>query len=116
MYLGKICEVATPDSLYAAPAHHYSKLLLSAIPHPDPLVEARVTQVAADLPSPINPPSGCRFRTRCPAAQDRCATEEPQIRRVADDHFVACHFPDLANLNGAAIADGGQQIEQGSAR
>ena len=105
MYLGKICEVATPDSLYAAPAHHYSKLLLSAIPHPDPLIEARVSQIAADLPSPINPPSGCRFRTRCPAAQDKCSVEEPEIRQIADDHFVACHFPDLSNLG----ADGLEQ-------
>ncbi len=102
MYLGKICEVAKPDSLYAAPTHHYSKLLLSAIPHPDPLIEARVTQVAADLPSPINPPSGCRFRTRCPAAQDRCTNEEPEIRQVAEDHYVACHFPDLVHLNGSS--------------
>ena len=95
MYLGKICEVAKPDSLYAAAAHPYSQLLLSAIPHPDPLVEARVPQVIADLPSPINPPSGCRFRTRCPAAQERCVTEEPEIRQIAEEHFVACHFPNL---------------------
>ncbi|MCL4133969.1 UNVERIFIED_CONTAM: hypothetical protein GTU68_003909, partial [Idotea baltica] len=108
MYLGKICEVAKPDSLYAAPAHHYSKLLLSAIPHPDPLIEARVTQIAADLPSPIDPPSGCRFRTRCPAAQDRCTAEEPVIRQVAEDHYVACHFPDLVHLNGSATA--GQEV------
>ena len=93
MYLGKICEVADPDTLYENPAHPYSQLLLSAIPHPDPLVDAHVQQVAADLPSPVNPPSGCRFRTRCPLAQDRCANEEPVMRKVADDQFVACHFP-----------------------
>jgi len=93
MYLGKICEVADPDALYEHPAHPYSQLLLSAIPHPDPLVDARVTQVAADLPSPVSPPSGCRFRTRCPLAQDRCASEEPVIRKVADDQYVACHYP-----------------------
>jgi oligopeptide/dipeptide ABC transporter ATP-binding protein len=93
MYLGKICEVADPDTLYEAPAHPYSQLLLSAIPHPDPLVDAHVQQVAADLPSPVDPPSGCRFRTRCPLAQDRCANEEPVMRQVADDQFVACHFP-----------------------
>ncbi|MGF1598654.1 MAG: oligopeptide/dipeptide ABC transporter ATP-binding protein [Acidimicrobiales bacterium] len=93
MYLGKICEVADPDALYANPAHPYSQLLLSAIPHPDPLIEARVTQVAADLPSPVAPPSGCRFRTRCPLAQDRCAEEEPMMREVATDQYVACHFP-----------------------
>jgi oligopeptide/dipeptide ABC transporter ATP-binding protein len=95
MYLGKICEVAKPDTLYAAPAHPYSELLLSAIPHPDPLVDARVTQVQADLPSPIDPPSGCRFRTRCPKAQDICSETEPVIQRIDDDHYVACHFPNL---------------------
>jgi oligopeptide/dipeptide ABC transporter ATP-binding protein len=100
MYLGKICEVANPDSLYAAPAHHYSKLLLSAIPHPDPLIDARVAQVSGELPSPINPPSGCRFRTRCPAAQEKCITDEPEMRQIAPDHYVACHFPDLDKLNG----------------
>jgi oligopeptide/dipeptide ABC transporter ATP-binding protein len=93
MYLGKICEVARPDELFANPAHPYTQLLLSAIPHPDPLFEARVTEVAADLPSPVNPPSGCRFRTRCPLAQERCAMEEPQIREVGPEQFVACHFP-----------------------
>ena len=93
MYLGKICEVAKPDDLFANPAHPYTQLLLSAIPHPDPLIEARITQVAADLPSPVNPPSGCRFRTRCPLAQERCSTEEPHIRQVAVEQYVACHFP-----------------------
>ncbi len=114
MYLGKICEVAKPDSLYAAPTHHYSKLLLSAIPHPDPLIEARVTQIAADLPSPINPPSGCRFRTRCPAAREKCAQEEPEIRKVDDDHYVACHFPDLSNLDGQGATVGGEANGQGA--
>ncbi len=107
MYLGKICEVAKPDTLYAAPAHPYSELLLSAIPHPDPLVEARVSQVAADLPSPIDPPSGCRFRTRCPKAAARCAEEEPEIQRIDDDHFVACHFPPLEPI-ATAVGVGGE--------
>ena len=93
MYLGKICEVADPDTLYENPAHPYSQLLLSAIPHPDPLIDAHVPQVAVDLPSPVDPPSGCRFRTRCPLAQDRCANEEPVMRKVAEDQYVACHFP-----------------------
>jgi len=93
MYLGKICEVANPDVLYEAPAHPYSQLLLSAIPHPDPLIEARSSEGAADLPSPVHPPSGCRFRTRCPLAQQRCTDEEPTVRLVAPNQFVACHFP-----------------------
>ncbi len=94
MYLGKICEVAAPDRLYTEPAHPYSAALLSSIPVPDPEAPAGVSGLAAgDLPSPLAPPSGCRFRTRCPRAQDRCAAEEPQVREVAGGHYVACHFP-----------------------
>jgi peptide/nickel transport system ATP-binding protein len=94
MYLGKLCEVGAPDALYRAPAHPYTAALLASIPVPDPTVrppEADI--VAGDLPSPVNPPSGCRFRTRCPRAEARCADEEPQMRPVGDDRFVACHFP-----------------------
>ncbi len=105
MYLGKICEVADPDVLYANPAHPYSQLLLSAIPHPDPLVEARVSQEASDLPSPVAPPSGCRFRTRCPLAQPRCAEEEPIMRKVSDDQYVACHFPLVDVVDDASAED-----------
>jgi peptide/nickel transport system ATP-binding protein len=94
MYLGKLCEVAGPDDLYAQPAHPYTAALLSSIPVPDPNVEARAGMtLSGELPSPIAPPSGCRFRTRCPRAEERCANEEPQMRKVADGHFVACHFP-----------------------
>ena len=94
MYLGKLCEVGPPDTLYERPAHPYTAALLASIPVPDPTVrppEADV--VSGDLPSPIDPPSGCRFRTRCPRAQPRCAVEEPQMRPVGDGRFVACHFP-----------------------
>ena len=93
MYLGKICEVANPDELYDAPAHPYSQLLIEAIPHPDPTVTARGAETIGELPSPINPPSGCRFRTRCVHATDLCATEEPVIREIAPERYVACHFP-----------------------
>ena len=94
MYLGKICELAPPDQMYSAPAHPYSAALLSAIPVPDPTVRAGSSSlVPGDLPSPVAPPSGCRFRTRCPRAEERCAAEEPQIREVASGQFVACHFP-----------------------
>jgi peptide/nickel transport system ATP-binding protein len=94
MYLGKLCELAPPDRLYTAPAHPYTSALLSAIPVPDPTVKAGSSGlVPGDLPSPVSPPSGCRFRTRCPRAEDRCAAEEPQIREVADGQYVACHFP-----------------------
>jgi oligopeptide/dipeptide ABC transporter ATP-binding protein len=98
MYLGKICEIAPPDELYARPAHPYSSALISSIPVPDPLVDQRnIEAIDGELPSPIAPPSGCRFRTRCPRAAERCVSEEPQIQSVngRDDHFVACHFPML---------------------
>ena len=94
MYLGKICELADPDQMYAAPAHPYTAALLSAIPVPDPHVTASASGlVPGDLPSPVSPPSGCRFRTRCPRAEERCALEEPRVRQVADGQYVACHFP-----------------------
>ena len=93
MYLGKICEIAAPDDLYYRPAHPYTSALLSAIPLPDPGVVPENTDLAGDLPSPLDPPSGCRFRTRCPRAQERCAQEEPVVRPIDDDHYVACHFP-----------------------
>ena len=94
MYLGKVCEVGDPNLLYGSPAHPYTAALLEAIPVPDPSVSAadRVT-LGGEIPSPVSPPSGCRFRTRCPLAQERCANEEPEIREVAANQFVACHFP-----------------------
>jgi peptide/nickel transport system ATP-binding protein len=94
MYLGKVCEVAAPDTLYAAPAHPYTAALLAAIPVPDPGVRPDTSRIlGGEIPSPMAPPSGCRFRTRCPRAEERCATEEPELRAVADGQFVACHFP-----------------------
>jgi peptide/nickel transport system ATP-binding protein len=94
MYLGKLCEVAPPDTLYRHPAHPYTAALLASIPEPDPSVAAdKGVPLSGELPSPTNPPSGCRFRTRCPYAQDKCAQEEPQMRALGPDHFVACHFP-----------------------
>ncbi|MGZ4737031.1 MAG: ABC transporter ATP-binding protein, partial [Acidimicrobiia bacterium] len=94
MYLGKICEVSGPDELYEAPAHPYTAALLSAIPVPDPSIKpAERAGVSGEIPSPVAPPSGCRFRTRCPRATDLCAQQEPEIRAVRPDHYVACHFP-----------------------
>ena len=94
MYLGKICEVASPDDLYAEPRHHYTKALIDSIPEPDPTVRPDSTDaLEGDLPSPVFPPSGCRFRTRCPMAQEKCAAEEPQLAEVGPNHYVACHFP-----------------------
>jgi peptide/nickel transport system ATP-binding protein len=104
MYLGKICEVAPPDELYARPAHPYTNILLASIPEPDPDRAVPQDSIAGDLPSPMNPPSGCRFRTRCPKAQDVCSDTEPEIREINPGHFVACHFPDVTpvTLNGHA--------------
>ncbi len=93
MYLGKICEVARSDDLYREPAHHYTNVLLNSIPVPDPEVAVTRTAVEGEIPSPVLPPPGCRFHTRCPAAQDRCRSEEPQLRQINDGHFVACHYP-----------------------
>jgi len=93
MYLGKVCEVSTPDELSEKPRHHYTHALVSSVPIPDPTIKNRRAILQGEPPSPTNPPSGCRFRTRCPAATDLCASEEPQLREVAQGQFVACHHP-----------------------
>ncbi len=93
MYLGKLCEVSEPDALFDAPAHPYTELLLEAIPQPDPNADLGSARIGGELPSPMNPPTGCRFRTRCPLAAQRCADEEPEMREIAPGRFVACHTP-----------------------
>jgi peptide/nickel transport system ATP-binding protein len=94
MYLGKVCEIGPPDDIYKQPAHPYTAALLAAIPVPDPDVRPdERPQVGGEIPSPVAPPSGCRFRTRCPKAQDKCAQEEPVITELRPGQFVACHFP-----------------------
>jgi peptide/nickel transport system ATP-binding protein len=94
MYLGKLCEVADSEALYRKPSHPYTRLLLGSVPVADPTKRPDTsTELSGDLPSPTDPPSGCRFRTRCPRATDRCAAEEPQLREVGVGHYVACHFP-----------------------
>jgi peptide/nickel transport system ATP-binding protein len=95
MYLGKIVEVADADELYASPRHPYTMALLSAVPIPDPMVEQARERILlkGDLPSPANPPPGCRFHTRCPFRQpERCDTEDPELRTLADGHVAACHY------------------------
>jgi len=93
MYLGKMCEIAPSDALYESPAHPYTNVLLESIPVPDPQVKFTGSTVVGEPPSPVLPPSGCRFNPRCPNAQERCRVEEPTLRQVAKEHFVACHFP-----------------------
>jgi peptide/nickel transport system ATP-binding protein len=93
MYLGRLCEIAPSDVLYSAPAHHYTEALLSSAVEPNPEVTRTPVILAGEPPSPINPPSGCRFRTRCPRAEGRCAEEVPELRLIAPGHEVACHFP-----------------------
>ena len=95
MYLGKVVELGTGDDIYRRPAHPYTEALIKTIPVPDPAVERAKTDVGirGELPSPIDPPSGCRFRTRCPRAQELCAQEEPPLRRFGPTQQAACHFP-----------------------
>ncbi len=95
MYLGKVCEVGDADALYSAPAHPYTRVLLASAPEPAKNVSGIAAAIGDEIPSPLAPPSGCRFRTRCPRAEIRCAEEEPVISAIEDDHFVACHFPIL---------------------
>ncbi len=92
MYLGKIIEVSEAKDLYAAPAHPYTQALLSAIPGAAEYLHIDRVLLQGDIPSPVNPPAGCRFCTRCPYAQERCAAVEPEMRQVGEGHYAACHL------------------------
>jgi oligopeptide/dipeptide ABC transporter ATP-binding protein len=96
MYLGKLCEAGPGETVYREPLHPYTRALLDSIPNTDPKDPAAPrasATISGEPPSPVHPPSGCRFRTRCPRAQDICAAEEPAMRELAAGHTVACHFP-----------------------
>ncbi len=99
MYLGKIVELTDKRSLFANPQHPYTEALLSAVPTPDPRAKKTRIILGGDVPSPINPPAGCRFHTRCPYAFERCRVEEPLTQEVMPGHFVACHLRDSKGVS-----------------
>lgn len=98
MYLGQIVEIAPTKALFSNTRHPYTKALLSAIPHLDPDAEKTAIKLEGEIPSPINPPPGCKFHTRCSFARDRCKVEPPEWTKIDDEHFVACHFADELSL------------------
>ncbi|WNS76237.1 dipeptide ABC transporter ATP-binding protein [Bacillus sp. DTU_2020_1000418_1_SI_GHA_SEK_038] len=97
MYLGKIVEIADKKDLFDQPQHPYTRALLSSIPIPDPTFKKDRVILSGDVPSPLDPPSGCRFHTRCPFATDQCKTEEPSLRELKKNHFVSCHIAEQLN-------------------
>lgn len=99
MYLGKLVELASADDIYSNPLHPYTQALLAAIPLPDPDAKQRqVQRLGGDVPTPLNPPSGCRFHTRCPHATDRCKIEEPIFSEISPGHWAACHLHDSQTM------------------
>ncbi len=108
MYLGKVCEYGEPESVYAHPAHPYTRALLDSVPQPDTVDGFSGPALEGDLPSPLSPPSGCRFRTRCPRADEQCATEEPQVREIRQGQFAACHHP--LPVPDVPVASGGAAV------
>jgi peptide/nickel transport system ATP-binding protein len=102
MYLGKIVEIAGRQQIFTAPKHPYTRALLSAVPVPEPGAARNPMILKGDVPSPINPPSGCRFHTRCPFVFDRCRTEEPELRSTGSGQWVACHLEALPEAPGPA--------------
>jgi oligopeptide/dipeptide ABC transporter, ATP-binding protein, C-terminal domain len=94
MYLGKLVELADSEKLIDNPLHPYTQALIAAIPIPDPTAKKAEVKIKGEIPSPINPPPGCRFHPRCPYAFDRCKVEEPKLKEVEPGHFVACHLYD----------------------
>ena len=114
MYLGKLCEVAPPDELYARPAHPYSGALISSIPVPNPMIDQRqIGAIEGEIPSPVDPPSGCRFRTRCPRATEICTDAEPELQSIGTDHYVACHHPVLDAPVSAGPVSASAALDQG---
>jgi len=104
MYLGKIVELAETEELFLRPRHPYTEALLSAVPVPDPDYQAERIILQGDVPSPVNPPKGCRFHPRCSYAKDVCSRETPELRDLGGEHYVACHFADQLRLRGVKVA------------
>jgi peptide/nickel transport system ATP-binding protein len=104
MYLGKIVELAETEELFLRPKHPYTEALLSAVPVPDPDYQAERIILQGDVPSPVNPPKGCRFHPRCSYAKDICGKEAPELRDLGGEHFVACHFARELSLRGVKVA------------
>ncbi len=98
MYLGTIVETGSKKELYENPGHPYTRALLSAVPQPDPAREKNRILLKGDLPSPVNPPSGCLFHTRCPYCTDKCKAEKPVMQMVSEKHGVKCHYTDLFSV------------------
>ena len=95
MYLGKIVELASTRDLFHNQFHPYSKALISSVPIPDPTAKRKRILLRGEVPSPVNPPKGCRFHPRCWKAKEICSKEEPKLVDIKDGHFVACHFPEV---------------------
>jgi len=108
MYLGKVCEVAPAEDLFRRPLHPYTDVLIASIPDPDPDAPGRSLGVRGEPPSPVDPPSGCRFRTRCPRADERCAAEVPELVEREPDHWVACHHPSDVSVAVATASRNGR--------
>jgi oligopeptide/dipeptide ABC transporter ATP-binding protein len=105
MYLGRFVELAPTNELFYAPKHPYTEALMSAIPEVDPDIEMTPVHLEGEIPSPVNPPSGCHFHTRCPYVQDICKTDVPVWQEIEPERFVACHFADSLQLQGVVTVD-----------
>jgi oligopeptide/dipeptide ABC transporter ATP-binding protein len=110
MYLGRLVELSETEELFKHPAHPYTQALLSAIPEPDPVHRRERILLQGDVPTPINPPTGCRFHTRCPAAYGRCKTESPQLVDVGANHWVACHLYTEPSRAGLTLSQAQPQV------
>ena len=108
MYVGKLVELAETEELYYSPLHPYTEALMAAVPIPDPRVRERPIRLPGEVANPANPPSGCYFHPRCRHAKDVCAQEEPQLRELAPDHWVSCHFAEELSLRGVLTGNGNE--------